>query len=143
MTQLCAYLSYNGNCAEAMRFYAKVLNAKLEALITYGEMPGGDPVPPEHAGRIMHAYLVHPDFAIMAGDAPPGVPFTGIQGCMLAITYPTVAEATRVFKALKSVAVRALLWPRLLRGRIATSNQYSFRRVMASTKPCRSTGFCT
>ncbi len=99
-TQLCAYLSYNGNCAEAMRFYAKVFNAKLEALITYADMPGGEPVPPENAKLIMHAYLVHPDFAIMAGDTPPGMSFSGIQGCMMAITFPTVAEAERVFKAL-------------------------------------------
>ncbi len=98
--QLCAYLSYNGDCADAMQFYAQVLGAKLEALITYGQMPGEMPVPPGHADRVMHAYLVHPDFAIMAGDAPPGVPHAGIQGCMLAITYPTVAEATRVFNAL-------------------------------------------
>lgn len=98
--QLAAYLSYDGNCAEAMKFYAKVLGAKLEALITYGQMPGGEPVPADQADRIMHAYLVHPDFAIMAGDAPPGVPFQGIQGCMMAITYPTAAEATRVFNAL-------------------------------------------
>ncbi len=99
-TQLCAYLSYNGECAEAMAFYAQVLGARLEALITYGQMPGEMPVPPGHADRVMHAYLVHPDFAIMAGDTPPGVPYAGIQGCMLAITYPTVAEATRVFNAL-------------------------------------------
>lgn len=98
--QLCAYMSYDGDCADAMKFYAQVLGAKLEALITYGDMPGEMPVPPEHANRVMHAYLVHPDFALMAGDAPPGVPFAGIQGCMLAITYPTVAEATRVFNAL-------------------------------------------
>ena len=99
-TQLCAYLSYNGDCTEAMAFYAHVLGAKLEALITYGQMPGEMPVPPEHADRVMHAYLVHPDFAVMAGDTPPGVPYTGIQGCMLAITCPTVVEATRVFNAL-------------------------------------------
>lgn len=98
--QLAAYLSYDGNCAEAMKFYAEVLGAKLEALITYGEMPGGGPVPADQAGRIMHAYLVHPDFAIMAGDTPPGVPYQGIQGCMMAITYPSVDEATRVFNAL-------------------------------------------
>lgn len=98
--QLCAYMSYDGDCADAMKFYAQVLGAKLEALITYGDMPGEMPVPAEHANRVMHAYLVHPDFALMAGDAPPGVPFAGIQGCMLAITYPTVAEATRVFNAL-------------------------------------------
>ncbi|WP_382328329.1 VOC family protein [Hydrogenophaga sp. UC242_50] len=87
-TQLSAYLSYNGNCAEAMQFYAKLFNAKLEALITYGEMPGGEPVPPENAKLIMHAYLVHPDFALMAGDAPPGVPFAGIQGCMMPSPSP-------------------------------------------------------
>jgi PhnB protein len=98
--QLCAYMSYDGDCTEAMNFYAQVLGAKLEALITYGQMPGEMPVPPEHAERVMHAYLVHKDFALMAGDAPPGVPYAGIQGCMLAITYPTAAEATRVFNAL-------------------------------------------
>ncbi|MCY1542180.1 hypothetical protein D9M68_779140 [compost metagenome] len=98
--QLCAYMSYDGDCADAMKFYAQVLGAKLEALITYGDMPGEMPVPAEHANRVMHAYLVHSDFALMAGDAPPGVPVAGIQGCMLAITYPAVAEATRVFNAL-------------------------------------------
>lgn len=72
--QLCAYLSYNGDCTDAMTFYAQVLGAKLEALITYGQVPGEIPVPPEHAERVMHAYLVHKDFAIMYGDAPPGVP---------------------------------------------------------------------
>lgn len=100
MTQLCAYLSYNGNCAEAMAFYARVLDAKVEALITYAQMPDGDPVPPEHADRIMHAHLVHPDFALMAGDTPPGVPFEGIKGAMLALTYPGADEARRIFGAL-------------------------------------------
>jgi hypothetical protein len=31
MPQLAAYLSYDGNCAEAMQFYAKVLGAKVES----------------------------------------------------------------------------------------------------------------
>jgi PhnB protein len=33
MPQLNAYLSFDGTCAEAMKFYARVLDAKLEALI--------------------------------------------------------------------------------------------------------------
>jgi PhnB protein len=81
MPQLAAYLSYDGNCAEAMRFYAKVLGAKVQTLITYGQAPMGDqPGPPEHAHRIMHAHLVHKDFSLMAGDAPPGVPYQGGAG---------------------------------------------------------------
>jgi PhnB protein len=100
MPQLCAYLSFDGTCAEAMAFYARVLDAKLDAPITYGEMPEGEPVPPEHAGRIMHAYLVHTDFALMAGDAMPGMPFEGMKGVMLTLTYPGVSDAERVFQAL-------------------------------------------
>jgi len=109
MPQLNAYLSFDGNCAEAMKFYEKVLGAKLEALMTFGQMPPdtsggcGDGAPTmtaQQAQRIMHAYLVHPDFALMAGDTPPGMPHAGIQGVMLALTYPTVDEAQRVFAAL-------------------------------------------
>jgi PhnB protein len=33
----------------------------------------------------------------MAGDAPPGMPFDGMKGVMMTLTYPTVAEALRVF----------------------------------------------
>lgn len=100
MPQLNAYLSYDGNCAEAMKFYARVLGAKLDALMTYREMPGDQPVPPSHADRIMHAYLVHPDFALMAGDTPPGAPYQGVHGVMMTLTYPTAAEGRRVFEAL-------------------------------------------
>ncbi|MGH8865818.1 MAG: VOC family protein [Burkholderiales bacterium] len=100
MPQLNPYLSFDGACAEAMKFYARVLDAKLEALITYAQAPMGEPVPPSHADRIMHAYVVHKDFALMAGDTPPGVTYTGINGVMMTLTYPTAAEGQRVFAAL-------------------------------------------
>lgn len=102
MPQLCAYLSFKGDCAEAMRFYAQVLGAKVEALMTYGQMPEGEPVPQGMENQVMHAYLVHPDFALMAGDAlcDGKEPFAGMKGVMLALTYPGVAEARRVFEAL-------------------------------------------
>lgn len=101
MPQLNAYLSFDGTCAQAMKYYERVLDGNLDALITYGQAPACDqPVPPSHADRIMHAYLVHKDFALMAGDTPPGVPYAGMQGVMLALTYPTAEEARRVFAAL-------------------------------------------
>ena len=100
MPQLNAYLSFDGNCAEAMKFYARVLDAKLEALISYAQMPCDQPPPPSHAERIMHAYLVHPDFSLMAGDTPPGIPYQGINGVMMTLTYPTAAESRSVFTAL-------------------------------------------
>ena len=100
MTRLHAYLSFNGNCAEAMKYYARVLSAKVETQITYGEVPEGEAPPLSHADKIMHAYLVHKDFSLMAGDIPPGMAYGGVQGVMLALTFDTVAEAQRVFAAL-------------------------------------------
>jgi PhnB protein len=86
MPQLNAYLSFDGNCAEAMTFYA--------------EVPGAADLSAADARRIMHAYLVHPEFSLMAGDTPPGVAYGGVTGVMLALTYPTAAEGRRVFDAL-------------------------------------------
>jgi PhnB protein len=100
MPQLNAYLSFDGQCVEAMKFYAEVLGGKLDALITYGDMPSDQPCPAGHAGRIMHANLTHPDFVLMAGDAPPGVPFEGMKGVMMTLTYASADEAKRVFDQL-------------------------------------------
>jgi PhnB protein len=100
MPELHAYLSFDGDCAEAMSFYAEVLGARLEALITYADVPGAAALPSADARRIMHAYLVHPEFSLMAGDTPPGVPYHGVNGVMLTLTYATAAEGRRVFAAL-------------------------------------------
>jgi PhnB protein len=102
MPKLNAYLSFDGHCAEAMTFYAKVLGAKLEALISYeqAESQMQMPCPPGHGNKIMHAYLVHPQFELMAGDTPPGMSYQGIQGVMMTLSYPTAAEGRRAFDAL-------------------------------------------
>jgi PhnB protein len=101
MPQPVPYLSFNGNCVEAMRFYEKVLGAEMKALISYGDSPMCDETPKEAHHLIMHAYLVQPDGgALMAGDTPPGMPYNGIEGVMLTLSYATQDEATRVFNAL-------------------------------------------
>jgi PhnB protein len=100
MPKLNAYLSFDGTCAEAMLFYARVLGARLEALITYGDAPGPERPPASHADKVMHAYLVHPEWELMAGDMPPGMAYGGIQGVMLTLSYPTAAEGRRIFDAL-------------------------------------------
>ena len=58
-----------------------------------GPPPGGD--------GIMHACLALPGGAkLMAGDVPPGMPFDGMQGVMLALQFDTVAQAEQAFAAL-------------------------------------------
>src|SRR5688572_12306195 len=45
MPVLDSYLFFNGNCAEAMRFYERTLGGKLEALMTYGDSPEPEKCP--------------------------------------------------------------------------------------------------
>jgi PhnB protein len=96
-----AYLSFNGTCAEAMRFYEKTLHGKLRALMRNGDSPMAEHTPKEAHHLILHAYLELPgNGVLMAGDAPRGMPYEGMKGFTLALNYETVEEAIRVFDAL-------------------------------------------
>lgn len=101
MPQPIAYLAYNGNCAEAMRFYERALGGKLEVLMSGAESPMAAQMPKEFAHRILHARLALPGGGVLyAGDAPANVPYEGIKGVSITLNYDTVAEAQKVFAAL-------------------------------------------
>ena len=99
MATLGMYLFFDGNCAEAMRFYERALGGKLEALMTHAQSPVAAQTPPGSANRIMHASLNLGDHRLMASDAMPGH-YEGMKGFSLSLSYPTAAEAKRVFDAL-------------------------------------------
>jgi len=100
MHECATYLGFDGNCAEAMRFYERVLNGKLVMLLKNGESPMADQIPAEDADRIMHARLEFHGQVLMAGDAPRDAGYQGMSGFCVALGYPTEAEARRVFDAL-------------------------------------------
>jgi PhnB protein len=101
MTQAIAYLAFDGNCADAMRFYAQALGGKLEVLMTGAESPIAAHMPKEFAHRILHARLALPGGGLLfAGDAPAHVPYEGIKGVSITVDYDTVAAAEKVFAAL-------------------------------------------
>lgn len=96
-----AYLGFDGTCAEAMRFYERALQGKLEVLMTNGASPMAAHFPPETHDRILHARLALPGGGtLMAGDCPGNMPFEGIKGVSLTLNYDTIAEAERAFGAL-------------------------------------------
>lgn len=100
MPELNAYLFFDGNCAEAMRFYERTLGGKL-TLMTHAEAPAGAQAPPGNTDRIMHARLVlEGGGALLASDEMEGHPYAGMKEFKLSLTYPTAAEAQRVFDAL-------------------------------------------
>ncbi len=99
MFQLDTYLTFDGNCAEAMRFYERTLGGKLY-LMTIGESPMAVEMPTASRDRIMHARLDLEGRLLMASDAMVGRPYEGMKGFSLTLNYPTVAEARRVFDTL-------------------------------------------
>ncbi|MBS0374506.1 MAG: VOC family protein [Proteobacteria bacterium] len=103
MPQAIPYLSFDGQCAEAMCFYERVLGlgARIELMLSGTDTPMAAQMPKEFAHRIMHCRLAFADGShLYAGDAPGHLPYGGMKGIGVALNYPTVAEAERAFRAL-------------------------------------------
>ena len=99
MSQLNPYLVFDGNCADAMRFYESTLGGKLD-LLTHAASPMAAQTPPEAADRIMHARLVFDGGTLMASDGMAGQHYEGMKGFSLSLFYPTAAEGQKMFDAL-------------------------------------------
>jgi len=74
MGQINAYLTFNGNCREAMEFYRDCLGGEL-TMQTIGESPMADKMPEKMKECILHASLAKGPMLIMATDCvpPPGL----------------------------------------------------------------------
>lgn len=95
-----AYLTFNGNAAEALAFYAKALDGKVSFSMTFGESPMGGETPAAHKDKIMHATLEARGHQLMASDAPPEWKFEGYKGFSLSVQANNVDEGKKLFDAL-------------------------------------------
>ncbi len=57
MSQLDTYLFFNGNCAEAIRFYERTLGGQIEMMMTAAESPDATKMQPGPWNPIMHPPL--------------------------------------------------------------------------------------
>lgn len=97
--ELNTYLTFDGQCKEAMNFYADCLHGKIHAMLTFGETPMGEQTPPEWRDKIMHSLIMIGDEALMGADAPPSMREQP-QGFSVTVNVDTAAEAERIFNAL-------------------------------------------
>ncbi len=97
--QLNPYLSFNGQCEAAFKFYERCLGGKIEGMMTYESRPAEFPVPPEWQKRILHATLRVGDQVLQGADAPPDG-YQKPQGFSLTLGLKDQAEAERIFNAL-------------------------------------------
>ena len=93
------YLSFNGQCETAFKFYVQCFGGGDLSFHKYGGSPMADQVPPEWQDRVMHAQLVFGNTALMGSDAPPQF-FTPPQGFAVAIAVDKTDDAERIFNAL-------------------------------------------
>jgi PhnB protein len=67
MTQINAYLNFNGNTREAMSFYQQCLGGEL-VMQKIGESPMAAQMPSEMGPKILHSTLTNDGLTLMASD---------------------------------------------------------------------------
>jgi PhnB protein len=93
------YLNFNGKCAEAFDFYAKVLHGKDLHVMTFRDSPMAGQVPDNEKDMVVHARFQAGDTTIMGSDAPGGR-YNKPQGYAVNIGVDTPEEAERIFAGL-------------------------------------------
>ena len=97
------YLFFEGRCEEALEFYTKALDAKVEMKMRYGDNPEGCPkgMPAGTEKKIMHSAFMVGESMVMASDGMnTGKP--DFKGVTLSITMDDEAGVKRVFDALSA-----------------------------------------
>ena len=100
--QLDCYLSFTGNCEEALNFYAKCLGGKIVNIMRFEGSPMDTKELPAHwKQKVMHATLEADGAQIMGSDMPPGMPHNGYSGFTVSVYIKQdVERARKVFDAL-------------------------------------------
>lgn len=97
------YINFNGNCREAVLFYAKVFGTEEPKIMTFGDTPPNPeyPLPDEAKNLVMHTRLVISGSNVMFSDVFPGMPFTQGNNISLSIVTDSEDEITSYFHQLK------------------------------------------
>jgi PhnB protein len=97
------YLNFNGNCREAVEFYANVFGTEQPQIMTFGDTPP-DPnftLPEEAKNLVMHARLTINGSTVMFSDVFPGMPFVVGNNISLTIGSKNIEEIKSLFHKLK------------------------------------------
>ncbi|HEV3112270.1 MAG TPA: VOC family protein [Candidatus Binataceae bacterium] len=97
--ELNPYLSFNGKCEAAFKFYEKCLGGKIIMMMTHGQSPMKDQTPADWQDKIMHARMTVGDRVLMGADAPPQY-YSKPQGFSVSLSVTDPADAERKFNAL-------------------------------------------
>jgi PhnB protein len=93
------YLSFEGRCEEAVKYYQTALGAEVQMLMRFKDSPDQSMVSPDSADKVMHVSMRIGDSTVMASDGrcTGKMAFGGIS---LSLTVADDTEAERVFAGL-------------------------------------------
>jgi PhnB protein len=97
--QINTYLTFNGQCGAAFKFYEQCLGGKIEMIMTHADSPMAEQVPPDWRDKIMHVRMTVGDQVLMGSDAPPEH-YEEPKGFSVSIGVDNPADAERIFNAL-------------------------------------------
>lgn len=101
--QFTPYLSFQGQCADAMAFYAAIFGGtpKLMRFSDMPDQPGMPELPPEQKDWVMHADLTLPEGSSLFGaDMPPQFGGQTQSGVSVTTHFPDTTKAKSVFERL-------------------------------------------
>lgn len=100
---LNVYLYFNGNCREAVEFYAKVFGTEKPQIMTYGEAPQNPefPIKEEVKDLVIHAQLTINGSAAMFSDCSPGRNFIAGNNISLTVVSKKMDEIKSYYNQLK------------------------------------------
>jgi PhnB protein len=100
MKNLGVYLSFSGNCEEALNFYKDALNGEIVSMQRMDKMPEG--VPDSAKNNIMHSEFRAGDIYFMASDSMPGQPVRFGNNITLNINLSDTKEQDQIFSKLSA-----------------------------------------
>jgi PhnB protein len=95
MTKINSYLTFNGNCREAMTFYKECLGGEL-TLQTVGESPASEQMPAQMKECILHSMLTSGNIVIMGSDMSPQTLIRG-NAFSLMLDFSNEEETRKIY----------------------------------------------
>ncbi len=93
------YIHFQGQCAEALAFYAKVFGGTRLEMMRYGDAPGASDRW-KQSPRVLHGELTIDGAKLMASDFPPGTDGDPQKGFSVMQSAPDVPTARQYFDQL-------------------------------------------
>jgi len=96
------FVSFNGNCREAVEFYSKVFKTEAPKFMTFRDAPPDDDMGLSEADKdlIMYTDLNIFGVQVMFSDTPPGMPFVAGNNISLTLITKDEDEIRRLFREL-------------------------------------------